>query len=77
VRYKFKIKYKSKKQYNKQFYKLHSTCIVQSKITHIEMTLKTIIYPNASNVKFNGNTSQWFSEMGKMMYKCSPKQNIW
>jgi hypothetical protein len=41
------------------------------------MFLKTIIYPNASNMKFNGNTSQWFSEKGKMMYKCSPNQNIW
>ena len=41
------MKYKSRKQYNN-----FTNCIVhdkQSKITHIEMSLKTIIYPEASN----------------------------
>ena len=27
-------------------------------------------------VEFNGNISQWFSEMSKMMYNWSSKQNI-
>jgi hypothetical protein len=28
------------------------------------------------SVEFNGNTSQWFSEMSKMIYNWSSKQNI-
>jgi len=48
----------------------------QSKITHIEMSLKKSYIPLLVTVEFNGNTSQWFSEISKMMYNWSPKQNI-
>jgi len=65
-----------------------TNCIVhakQSENTHIEISLKKIIYPNARTggvlsitvtVVFNGNMLQWFSEMSKMMYNWSPKQNV-
>jgi len=42
------MKYKNEKQYNN-----FTNCIVhakESKITHIKMSLKTIIYPTTSNI---------------------------
>ena len=69
------MKYRSKNSIINNF----TNCMVpakQSKITHIEMSLKKSYIPLLVTVEFNGNTSQWFSEISKMMYNWSPKQNI-
>jgi len=80
VNHKFKMNTSVKK-----FYKMHSTGQTIWNYPYWNIS-KTIIYPNARRgdvvsikvkVVFNGNTSQWFSEMSEMMYNWGPKQKVW